>query len=390
MIQSADYVVVGGGLYGCATAYYLAKLGASNVVLLERGAICSGATAKSCAILRTHYSIEANMAHAVASLKVFADFDGIVGGDVGFQRTGYLILGPETHREPMEEVFRNQNIYGVDTRVVSEKEAVELLPPLRLDGVGVIGYDTQTGYCDPYLVTTAYADRARELGVSVEAECPVTRLEINAKTKTLTTPKGELESPCVILTSGPHTMQLARTIGLEVPCVISRHKVMSVRPAEPYRADWPIVKDLTTDDKIYFRPHADGAALIGTGDHGEPIEDADSLTDEVDADHVLRIRELLAKRMPALAEGEYVRGWTGPYDISPDWNPIVGPVSGVENLHIAVGFSGHGFKLAPSIAEALARTVLGQEAAVSIAPYHLSRFQEGKHLYGAYGIGSIA
>lgn len=390
MTQSADFVIVGGGLYGCATAYYLAKLGASNIVLLERGAICSGATAKSCAILRTHYSIETNMAHAVASLKVFANFDEIVGGDVGFHRTGYLILGPEAHREPMEEVFRNQNRYGVDARVVAEKEAVELLPPLRLDDVGVIGYDTQTGYCDPTLVTTAYANRAREVGVRVQVDAPVTRLQINSKTKTVSTPNGDFESPCVILTNGPHTMKLAHTIGVDVPCVISRHKVMSVRTGEPYRADWPIVKDLTTEDKIYFRPQADATALIGTGDHGDPIDDADSLTDEIDSAHIARIRKLLLKRAPTLAKGEFVRGWTGAYDISPDWNPIVGPVPGIENLHIAVGFSGHGFKLAPSIAETLARTILEQEPTVSIAPYHLSRFQEGRRLHGAYGIGSIA
>ena len=104
--KTADIIVIGGGVIGCSTAYNLAKHGAKNVVLLERKHVCSGGTAKSCAIVRTHYSIRANLMHAVESLMIFANFDEVVGGDAGFHRAGYLILGPEEHREPMEAVFR--------------------------------------------------------------------------------------------------------------------------------------------------------------------------------------------------------------------------------------------------------------------------------------------
>ena len=135
MTQTTDYLLIGGGLYGAATAFNLARLGASNVTLLERGSLCSGGTAKSCAIVRTHYSIPENMAHAVESLKIFANFAEVVGGDAGFRRTGYLILGPEAHREPMLKVFAEQNRFGVDTRVVEadrvlqagDRQGVELL-----------------------------------------------------------------------------------------------------------------------------------------------------------------------------------------------------------------------------------------------------------------------
>ena len=86
---------------------------------------------------------------------------------------------------------------------------------------------------------------------------------------------------------------------------------------------WPIIKDLTTEDKIYFRPDSGGVVLIGTGDHGDPIEDPDLLTDDVDSDHIERIGSLMKNRMPVFADADYVNGWTGPYDITPDWNPIV-------------------------------------------------------------------
>jgi len=94
--------------------------------------------------------------------------------------------------------------------------------------------------------------------------------------------------------------------------------------------------------------------------------------------------------MPAFGEAVFTAGWTGPYDITPDWNPIVGAVPEHEGAFVAVGFSGHGFKLAPTIGEALAQTVLGQTPRVPIDAYSPARFAEGQALHGAYGIGSIS
>lgn len=388
--HTADVLIIGGGVYGCATAYHLARLGAGKVVVLERRHVCAGGTAKSCAIVRTHYSVTTNLVHAVESLKIFAHFDEIVGGDVGWHRTGYLILGPEAHREPMLRVFAEQNAHGIDTAVLDPATAREVHPLLSYHDVEVIGYDTFTGYADPYLTTMAYADRARELGVSILTNTPVTRLGIEGGVKVVETADGTWQAPLVLLAAGPWTNAIAATAGLQFPYEISRHKIITLRIARPYEPHWPIVKDLTTPDKIYFRPETGGVVLVGTGDHGDPITDPDSLTDHVDMEHIVRIGRLVNNRMPAFADAECTAGWTGPYDITPDWNPLVGPVPGVEGLFVAVGFSGHGFKLAPTISEALAQTMLGQTPRLSIADYDPNRFAEGRLLRGAYGIGSIS
>jgi glycine/D-amino acid oxidase-like deaminating enzyme len=120
--------------------------------------------------------------------------------------------------------------------------------------------------------------------------------------------------------------------------------------------------------------------------------DVRTILDDSEIDGVIICSEtdLISRRMPAFAEAEYTAGWTGPYDITSDWNPLVGPVPGYEGLYVGVGFSGHGFKLAPTIGEALAQTVLGQIPRVPIDIYSLTRFDEGKVLHGAYGIGSIS
>ena len=207
-MQTADIIVIGGGVIGCSTAYNLAQEGAKNVVLLERGDLCSGGTAKSCAIVRTHYSIESNLIHAVESLKIFSNFDEMIGGDVGFRRTGYIILGPEAHREPMEAVFRKQNEHGIDTAVLTPEQARDIHPLLRYDDAGVIGYDSFTGYADPYLTTTAYAKRAKELGVDVRTDTAVTGITLRGSSKTIHTTQGDFGAPAVIMAVGPWTKQL--------------------------------------------------------------------------------------------------------------------------------------------------------------------------------------
>jgi glycine/D-amino acid oxidase-like deaminating enzyme len=145
-----------------------------------------------------------------------------------------------------------------------------------------------------------------------------------------------------------------------------------------------------TPDKIYFRPTPEGTLLTGTGDYGYPLGEGPMITGEVDAEHIARMDTIISHRVPNFARRDYVAGWTAPYDITPDWNPIVGPVPGVEGLYVAVGFSGHGFKLAPTLSEGLAQTVLGLEPRVPIEMYRLTRFTEGQALHGAYGLGSIS
>jgi sarcosine oxidase subunit beta len=388
--RTADIIIIGGGVVGCSTAYHLSKLGAKNVILLERGDLCAGGTAKSCAIVRTHYSIGPNLVHAVESLKVFSDFDEAVGGDIGWRQTGYLIVGPERHRAPMEAVFRMQNELGIDTAVIGPEEASEVHPLLQFEDVGVIGFDTQAGYADPYLTTMAFANRAKELGTQVFTETAVTGIRQGGGISTVETDRGSFEAANVVMTAGPWTRDLGRMLGVAFPYVNSRHKVITLKTETPYELHWPIVKDLTTPDKIYFRSETGGVVLVGTGDHGDPIDDPDSLRDHVELDHVTRIDSLITHRMPSFADAQYVAGWTGPYDITPDWNPIVGPVPGCDGVFVAVGFSGHGFKLAPTISEGLAQTVLGQEPRVPIDSYGIGRFEEGAPLHGAYGIGSIS
>ena len=388
--QTADYIIIGGGIIGCSIAYNLANQGAKNVVILEKGEICSGGTSKSCAISRSHYSIEANVHHAVESVKIFENFDQIIGGDPGFTCTGQIVLGPEKHRPLMESVFSTQNKYGSETQILTPAEAWKLHPLLQFEDVDVIGFESRSGYCDPYLTTSAYAQRAKDLGVTIFTDTPVNGIRINGSNKIIETPQFDFETPVLILAAGPWTHSLGKMIEVEFPYEIRKHKVLTLKIDQPYEKDWPIVKDLLTPEKIYFRPDSGGVVLVGTGDQGDAVTYIDEMTDEVETEHIERIGKRMANRMPDFADAKLVRSWTGPYDIPPDWNPIIGPVPDLEGLHVAVGFSGHGFKLAPTVGESLAQQILGNEPRVPIEMYDMTRFETGKTLNGAYGVGTFA
>jgi glycine/D-amino acid oxidase-like deaminating enzyme len=291
----------------------------------------------------------------------------------------------------MQAVFALQNEHGIDTATLTPAEAQDIHPLLQFEDAGVIGYDSMAGYADPYLTTSAYARRARDLGVSIRTDVEVRQITVEGSGFRIETSAGSFSAGQVLIAAGPWTGQLASTLGASLPYEISQHKVITLKIEQDYDLNWPIVKDLTTPDKIYFRPEVGGVVLVGTGDHGEPIERPEmGFGNSVDRSHIDRIAPLVANRMPRFSDARYIAGWTGPYDITPDWNPILDELPESPGVFVAVGFSGHGFKLAPTLGEGLARRILDLPSRIPIEPYGLSRFALGQALSGAYGIGSIS
>ena len=395
MAETCDAIVLGSGVVGASTAFHLAKLGGLKVRVVERGEVCSGGTAKSCAIVRSHYSVPSNTALTLQSLEMFGRFQDWLEdaeADSGFVNSGYLILaGEEAFAQKMRANLAMQAGVGADTREISSAEARALHPLLEFDDVAVIGYEPRSGYADPYLTTASFLNAARARGTVVEAGCAVESLIVDGDRVTgVSTARGVLSAGLVVSALGPWTRTVTDGLGLDIPLETSRHTVLTFRVAEPYRRDLPVVKDLTTGNKMYFRPASGGVVLVGTGDHGDPVLAVDQMDENVPEDFVLLQGGQIAHRMASFGAAALTDSWVGAYDITPDWNPVLGPVEGIEGLILAFGFSGHGFKLAPALGKVLAQGALGRPQDVDIGPYRIGRFAEGALLTGAYGIGSIS
>ncbi|MEE8534989.1 MAG: FAD-binding oxidoreductase [Kiloniellales bacterium] len=395
MGTSYDMLVVGAGVVGASAAYHLARLGGAKVGVVDRGAVCSGGTAKSCAIVRSHYSIASNTELTLASLEMFRDFPTYLGDpevESGFVNSGYIIVAGEgDFAERLKGNLEMQAGVGAETFVIDKAEARRLHPDLRLDDAAVIGYEPNSGYADPYLTTTGFIKAARNLGAEVKTDCPALGLVMEGGRVTgVRTPDGDIEAGHVLLAVGPWTGSLVHGLGFELPLEVSRHVVLTFQGAKPYGKTLPVVKDLTTANKMYFRPASGGVVLVGTGDHGDPVASADEMDETAPESLVLLQGRQLARRVAGFDDAALTASWIGPYDITPDWNPVLGPVPGVDGLTVAYGFSGHGFKLAPAVGKALAQSILGEAPVVPLGPYRPGRFAEGALMQGAYGIGSIS
>lgn len=395
MGESFDAVVLGSGVVGASTAFHLAKLGGLKVCVIERGEACAGGTAKSCAIVRSHYSVPSNTALTLRSLEMFGRFqDWLEDGEAesGFVKSGYLIVAGEGgFADKMRANLAMQSGVGAETYEISPGEALERHPLLNLEDAALIGYEPKSGYADPYLTTASFLKAARAKGCEVKTGCPAERVLVEGGRVTgVATGAGPIHAPLVISALGPWTRSVTGPLGIDIPLEVSRHIVLTFKSEAPYGRDLPVVKDLTTGNKMYFRPSSGGVVLVGTGDHGDPVASADDMDENVADGFVLHQGGQIGHRMASFAAASLTASWVGAYDITPDWNPVLGPVDGVEGLMLAFGFSGHGFKLAPAVGLTLAQSALGLPRDVDIGPYGLARFAAGELLTGAYGVGSIS
>ena len=166
MAQTTDVLIIGAGIMGCATAYHLAQRGV-GVKVVEKATVGAGGTGRSSAIIRQHYSNELTARMALYSLRVFQEWDDRVGGDVGFQQTGWVALADARNRAGLEANVKLQQGFGIRTSLISADELRELVPGLEADDVGAVAYEPESGYADPHLTVNAYAEAARRHGATI-------------------------------------------------------------------------------------------------------------------------------------------------------------------------------------------------------------------------------
>ena len=394
-MNSWDFIVIGAGVIGTSVAYNLAALGAKRILVLERDQIGSGTTAQSSGILRTHYSVLENMALAQQSWAVFENFAEHLQDEeasAGLVRCGYLIASPDGPKlAPLREALAAQRARGISVNHLTESEAADILPICRFNDAALIGFEPNAGFADAYLVASSYARAARRLGVKFLEGERVTRLKLNQLCVSgVETSEGVHSAPVVISTQNIWANELTEWTGIHVPLTPERHKVIALEGPQAYTYGMPVYKDLGSPGMLYCRSYGGRQMLVSEGVAGEYLSEPNNMQGEISMDDVVHLGEQVADRFPSFSEAGLASSWTGVYDVTPDWNPVLGNVTDVSGLVVGFGFSGHGFKLSPAVGRVLAQQALGLPTDVSLLPYSLERFRTGRLLTGRYGMGAVA
>ena len=395
-MESFDAIVIGAGVIGSSVAYHLAQLGAKKVLVLERLQIGAGTSTQSSGILRTHYSVIENVELARRSWSVFTDFANYLQDEdaaSGLVKCGYLICAPEGPKlAPLQAALQGQQAKGIEVQFLGKEEARSLLPIARFDDAALIGYEPEAGFADAYLVATSFARAARRQGVKIMEGVSVEKLLVdNGRVCGVETTQGTFRSDTVISTQNIWATDIERWTGIPTPVVPERHAVLALECKDaPYTFKMPVFKDLGSPGMLYCRSYGGNQMLVSEGTVGETLATPDNEQGDIPMDYVVEVGAQVAERFPAYETAGLASSWTGVYDVTPDWNPVLGRVPGIEGLVVGYGFSGHGFKLSPGVGRVLAQSALNLPTDVPLAPYALERFQSGQLLTGKYGLGAVS
>ena len=230
MADVADVVVIGGGCSGASIAWQLARRGVGRVVLLEQTGIAAGATGRSSAVVRTHYTHEALARMSLAALRIFERFDELVGGDVGFHRVGMLVLlGPEDVEAVVANVAMHRRV-GIEAYALTLDALMQLEPRLNPAGIGAIAWEPQSGYADPVLAATAFAEAGRRLGVDQRIGVRVNRLTGGPRgIERVETSAGQIQTRTVVVAAGYRSRELLAPLGFDLPLRPIRHTIAIVQ-----------------------------------------------------------------------------------------------------------------------------------------------------------------
>ena len=352
--------------------------------------MASGPTGVSSGIVRRHYTNETLSAMARDSVRIFEHFGDEIGGDAGFVQCGVVFLaGPDAARDLESAVEMHRRI-GIRESLLTARELTAMDPKLSADDIACGAYDPDGGYADPTLAANGFADAAKRLGVDILKRTTVTGLALTAgRVAGVQTDKGDIASDVVINAAGPWSAKIAALAGVSLPITVTRHPVVVTERPVSWRTPTPVWGDLVSG--WYFKPDGRTGMMVGSVQDDHRSVDADRYADVATHDEVAAASMALLRRFPVMEEGTARSGWAGLYDVTPDSQPVIDRIEHVPGFFCAAGFSGHGFKIAPSTGRIVSELVVdGRCASYDISIFRHDRFEAGdlhpsRYAYGILG-----
>jgi sarcosine oxidase subunit beta len=380
-MQTADVVVVGGGIVGSSIAYHLTEQGCRNVIVVEREAHQGkGSTGKSMGGVRAQFSTPVNIQMSLYSIPFYAEFDDRLGFPAGYRAQGYLFLATsEAHLRYLATNMEKQVMMGLKTvEKISTADIARLYPQLRTDDVLGGNFCSTDGFVDPYSAMTGFMTRATEQGARLWRGTEVTGISLDCNgVAAVNTSRETIATRNVVNAAGPWAAQIAKMVGIDLPVVPLRRMLVPTEPFDQYPHTAPMTIDMSNG--FHFRPEALGFLLAWN----DPEETTGYKTD-FEPTFIEKILERAANRVPCF-ENVAVnpkKAWAGLYEMTPDHHPILGPVPEAPGFFCANGFSGHGVMHAPATGKILSDLILrGETELIDASLLNLQRFAEGREIH---------
>lgn len=375
MKKGYNVVVIGGGIVGCATAFELAKRGVKDILLIEKRFLTAGATGRCGAGIRQQWGSVLNATIALESTHIFENLEEYTGYDksVELHQGGYLLVAyTEKEWAQFQKNLEVQHRLGIQSYALSREECKKKVPYLNLDGVYGGTFCQKDGHANPFHCTQAYAKGAARLGVDIETYCEVTgfRMEGGAIAGVETT-HGYVEAKTVVNCANTRAPELAKMVGDEIPVYSERHQALVTEPVAPL-IDC-MVMSFSRSYYVQQTPH--GSFIMGIGPKETPSHNFRSSWQFLEHNCAV-----MCEALPVLRNLRVVRQWAGQYDMSPDCNPVIDEAESCKNFYSICGFSGHGFMVAPRVAQMTANFLTGQKDTLDIHKFSKNRFRTGELL----------
>ena len=260
--ETADIVIVGAGVMGASIAFQLARRNAGRVVVLEKDTVGQGASGRSSALVRMHYSFAPEVELALTSLKIFQNWHDLVGERGVFRKTGFVQLVPRREIDLLHANVRMQKLCGVNVEVITCDELAKLEPEWNLEDEPGVAYEPDSGYGDGSVVANDFLAAARKMGVDYRPKTEVKRLLASAGRITgIETSEATIQAPLVVVTTGQWTRALLQTVGTDLPIETELHFVAILKNAPDMRGSG--VACIDSACTVYFRPDGQEKMLVG-------------------------------------------------------------------------------------------------------------------------------
>ncbi len=371
MKNTNDVVIIGGGIQGLSLAYHLAIKGVTDLTLLEMNTLGSGSSGRSAAIIGFAFQSERGLPMTLASFSALMRFEEEMGTGPDYEPIGCLLLGGPHSAPELRHRYALLQEMGIDSHLVDRAAISQLTPGLNLEDVEIGLYNAREGCIDPHAIMMAYASGARRLGAELVEDVRATGLRIEAgRIVGVDTTAGSIATPCVVNAAGFNARQIAAWAGLDLSITNLKRHIFVTGPVAAYDHTFPFTYD--AEVSWYFRREGPGL-LIGMG-----ADESDEEDPQVDWSFLDVVIEHSIHRAPALEEAGIKTAWAGLRPVTPDDDPILGPVPHLAGYWNDCGWGGQGIMQAPAAGMALAEWIVdGEPASVDLRGFNAERFASG-------------